>query len=187
MRKTLNYFLSFLVFSLFLNCSEPDDIYMGSKYLNVAKLIQVETAPSYNVNDLIYINASFSRYLPEEGFSDLLDIYKTSKTKEYSFSFTLEKKSAYGTWTAVNFGDKIVVSKGKLYKSYDDIAVCELNSLNEKYEFRAALPLLETGEFRLRVSNQLRPDYSSNSNIIIYISTTVDKVNEQGEYSFTVN
>lgn len=187
MRKTLNYFLSFLVFSLFLNCSEPDDIYMGPKYLNVAKLIQIETSPSYKVNDLIYINASFSKYLPEEGFSDLLDIYKTSKSKEYLFSFSLEKKSAYGTWSAVNFGDKIVVSKGKVYKSYDDLAVCELNPQNDKYEFRAGLPLLETGEFRLRVSNQLRPDYSNNSYITIYITTTVDKIDEQGQYSFTVN
>ncbi|WP_310558100.1 hypothetical protein [Flavobacterium sp.] len=176
-----------LSIALFFNCSEPDDIYMGSKDIKASNLIQIETLPSYKLNDLIYINSSFSRYLPEEGYDDLLDIYKTTKSNEYSFEFLLEKKSAYDTWTPINIGNKIVVNKGKSYTSNAAIGVCVFNPETNLYEFRAGIPLLETGEFRLRMSSNLYPVYTNSSYISVYIYTTISQVDNQGNYHFTVN
>jgi hypothetical protein len=186
MKKKLSFFLYIVVFGLFCNCGDPDDLYRDIKYLNVKNLIQIETANSYKLNDFLVINASFSRYLPEPRFTDLLDIYKTSRSTEYEFKFTLEKKSAYGTWTTINFGGKIVPSKGKTTGFYGNSGICVLNSQNERYEFRAGLPLLETGDFRLKVSNQISDGYSSNSPVSIYITTTIEALDTQGYYSFSV-
>ena len=175
-----------LFIALFLNCSEPDDIYMGSKSITASNLIQIETLPSYKVNNLIYINASFSRYLPEEGYDDLLDIFKTTESKEYAFEFILEKKSAYDTWTTIDIGNKIVVNNGKFYGINSNIGICVFNPENNKYEFRVGIPLLETGEFRLRMSTNLHPLDTNSSNISVHISTSINQVDKQGDYYFTV-
>lgn len=187
MKTFYQYLFGALFIGLFFNCSEPDEIYMGSKTITVPNLIQIETAASYKVNDFIYIISSFSRYLPEEGFNDLLDIYKTTKSTEYSFDFILEKKSAYGTWTTIDIGNKIVVSKGKKSVDYSDSAVCVFNPTENKYEFRAGIPLLESGEFRLRMGRNLRPNYSKTSYISVNIYTTVNQLNNDGVYNFIVN
>lgn len=176
-----------LSIALFLNCSEPDDIYMGSKDIKASNLIQIETLSSYKLNDLLYINASFSRYLREEGFEDLLDIYKTTQSKEYSFNFILEKKSAYDTWTTIDIGNKIVVNNGKFYGINSNIGICVFNPEYNKYEFRAGIPLLETGEFRLRMSSNLYPLDTNSSNISVNIYTTISQVDKQGDYYFRVN
>ncbi len=187
MKTIYKSIFGFLSIALFFNCSEPEDIYMGSKNIKASNLIQIETLPSYKLNDLVYINASFSRYLPEEGYTDLLDIYNTTKSKEYSFDFLLEKKSAYETWTPINIGNKIVVNKGKSYGINSNIGICVFNPESNKYEFRAGIPLLETGEFRLRISNNLYPLDTNSSNISVHIYTTISQVDDQGYYSFKVN
>jgi hypothetical protein len=187
MERICKYIFGILFISLFFNCSEPDEIYMGSKNITVSNLIQIETLPSYKLNDFIYINASFSRYLPEEGYDDLLDIYKTTKSNEYNFEFILEKKSAYDSWTPINIGSKIVVNKGKSYAYNSSIGVCVFNPETNKYEFRAGIPLLETGEFRVRIANNLYPVYTNSNHISVYIYTTINLADNQGNYSFTVN
>ena len=187
MKTVCNYIFGMLSIALFLNCSEPDDINMGSKEIKASNLIQIETLPSYKLNDLIYINSAFSRYLPEEGFEDLLDIYKTTQSKEYSFGFVLEKKSAYDTWTTIDIGNKIVVNKGRSYGINSNIGICIFNPESNKYEFRAGIPLLETGEFRLRISSYLYPLDTNSSNISVNIYTTINQVDSQGNYNFRVN
>ncbi len=127
MKTIFKSIFGILSIALFFNCSEPDDIYMGIKDIKASNLIQIETLSSYKLNDLIYSNASFSRYLPEEGFEDLLDIYKTTQSKEYSFNFILEKKSAYDTWTTIDIGNKIVVNNGKFYGINSNIGICVFN------------------------------------------------------------
>ena len=187
MKTIYKSIFGFLSIALFFNCSEPEDIYMGSKNIKASNLIQIETLPSYKLNDLVYINTSFSRYLPEDGYTDLLDIYTTTKSKEYSFEFILEKKSAYETWTPINIGNKIVVNKGKSYGINSNSGICVFNPESNKYEFKAGIPLLETGEFRLRISNNLYPLDTNSSYISVYIYTTISQVDDQGYYSFTVN
>jgi hypothetical protein len=187
MKTNCKYIFGILSIAFFLNCSEPDDIYMGSKNLKASNLIEIETLPTYKLNDLIYINSSFSKYLQEEGYDDLLDIYKTTKSNEYTFEFILEKKSAYDTWNTVNIGNKIIVNKGKSYANNVNIGVCVFNPETNLYEFRAGIPLLEIGEFRLRMAGNLYPVYTNSSYISVYIYTTINKVDNQGNYYFTVD
>lgn len=187
MKTITKYILGILSIALLFSCSEPDDIDMGSKKIQASNLIQIEAQPTNKLNDLIFVNASFSRFLPEEGYSDLLDIYKTTKSTEYTFEFILEKKSAYNTWTPLNIGSKIDVTKGKSYNTTTTTAVCVFNPVTNLYEFSAGIPLLETGEIRVRISNYLYPVYTSTSNIQVYIYTSISKLDDQGAFYFTIN
>lgn len=189
MKIAFKHLLALMSIGLFLNCSEPetDSIVDKSVEIRLENLIQIETVSSYKLNDLIYINSKFSRYLPEKGYKDLLDIYKTTKSNEYNFNFILEKKSAYGSWSQINFGDKIVVSKGKSYSSYSNVGICVLNTDTNQYEFRAGIPLLETGEFRINISTNLNPVFTNDTRIPVYISTTISAADLEGFYKFSVN
>jgi hypothetical protein len=187
MKKFLKYAVGYMSVLLLFHCSPPDDIDMGSKNVEANNLIQIETKPSYNVNDVLYINCSFSRYFPEKGYDTLLDIYKTTKSEEYSFIFNLEKKSAYGTWSAINVGKSLVVKKGKSNDYYGNAAICVLDQVTNKYEFRGGIPLLETGIYRINISSYLNPVYTNNSFIAVNILTTIENLDDQGYYNFSVN
>jgi hypothetical protein len=134
-----------------------------------------------------YINATFSRYLPESGYDSLLDIYKTTKSEKYIFRFSLEKKSAYNTWSAINIGENLIVEKGDSQMNYENSGICILNPLTNIYEFRGGISLLESGTFRIRISNDLLPIYNSNSFITVNIFTTIAMTDDQGYYNFTVD
>jgi outer membrane protein assembly factor BamE (lipoprotein component of BamABCDE complex) len=54
MKTAFKYLFGILGIFLFSSCSEPDEINMGSKNLNASNLIQIETAQSYKVNELLY-------------------------------------------------------------------------------------------------------------------------------------
>jgi hypothetical protein len=186
MKIFLKYTVSYMIVLLFLHCSPPDDINMGSKNIEVKHLIQIEAKSSYKVNDILYINCSFSRYLPEKGYDTLLDIYKTTKSEEYFFNFDLEKKSTYGTWSPITIGKHLVVEKGKLNEYYGNTAICILNKVTNQYEFRGGIPLLEPGIYRIHISGFLNSVYTNNSSIKVNILTTIKNSDNQGSYNFTV-
>jgi hypothetical protein len=187
MKKITNYWIATICILVLSGCSEPDEIARGSKKIEATNLIKIETLSSYHVNDLLYINASFSRYLPEKGFDTLLDIYKTTKSEEYGFNFYLEKKSTYGTWNVLDIGTNLLVQKGKYYPDYyGNLGICILDQVTNKYEFRGGIPLLEKGTYRINFTRQLYPLQSDNSVVYLTLMTTIENVDNQSNYNFTV-
>ncbi|MBC5838717.1 hypothetical protein [Flavobacterium muglaense] len=187
MKKILNYVTAFLSLIVLSSCGEPDEIVMGSKTITIDNAIQIEAKSSYQLNDVLYVNATFSRYLQEKGFDTLLDIYKSTSSDEYYFNFYLEKKSAYGTWSAIDLGEKLIIQKGKSSNYYGNTAICLLDQVTNLYEFRAGIPLLEKGTYRLNISKTIFPSYSNNSYIAVYIETTINGVDENGRFNFSVD
>lgn len=180
--------LVFLVFSTTSCWTDDDSGYFRSINLNVPNLIQIESQPNFNINDYIYFDVNFSRYLPEEGFTDLLDIYKTTDATKFSFSFTLYKKSAYNIYEPINFGDFYILEKGEIFSDHSSFGNAVYNSSNELYEFRAGIQLLETGEYKLEIDPYIYPNNSSNSNAI---NLSIFSINNQNDftnvYEFQVN
>mgnify|MGYP003624906699 FL=1 len=82
MKKILNYVTAFLSLIVLYSCGEPDEIVMGSKTITIDNAIQIEAKSSYQLNDVLYVKATFSRYLQEKGFDTLLDIYKSTSSDE---------------------------------------------------------------------------------------------------------
>ena len=182
--RLLKHFL-LAIFSLFFLTSttcESDYNDINVKNLNIPNLIEIEIHPVYNVNDILYINSSFSRYLPEAGYSTLLDIYKTTGSDRYGFSFNLEKKSAYNTWSNLDINSSLNIDKGEFQYG----AICVLNNVTNQYEFRAGIPLLEAGQYRLSFQPYLN-QYSYTNKLIVNINTTAADLDNEGFYNFTVN
>ncbi|NRT14856.1 hypothetical protein HNP99_001200 [Flavobacterium sp. 28A] len=187
MKKKINYLIAFLSLIVFSSCGEPEDIVMGSKTITIDNAIKIETKKSYQLNDVLYVNASFSRYLQETGFDTLLDIYKTTNSDEYYFSYYLEKKSAYGTWSTIDIGENLILEKGKLNSYYGNYCLCILDPVSNLYEFRVGIPLLEKGEYRLNIANIIAPSYADNSVLALYVATSINDVDENGYYNFSIN
>lgn len=161
-----------------------EDEPFATKEINVPDLIKIETKNNYVVNDSIHIDATFSRYLPESGFTNLLDIYKTSNSPKFSFSLSLEKKNSDDTWAIIN-PTIVKVNKGEyiLMASY---ATTILNLVNNNYESRVGFKLNEIGEYRIGVSKNLFQTENTQK-IRLNISSSNDKLDQNGYYIFTVN
>lgn len=184
--------IAILVLVILINsCTSRDD---SNEYrniqLNVENLVVFEEQPTYAINDYVYFNADFSRYLPENGYSDLLDIYKTTNANSFIFGFSLHKKNAYGNWSEIDFGDNYDVVKGNIIKDYGVSGISILNNSTNVYEFKSGIKLLESGEFKLEVSTYFIPyNQVSNNNKTVYLSlfSTNNTINYSNEYIFTVD
>lgn len=161
-------FLFFFVSS----CFSKDDYEPFSINLNVPNLISIDEQQSYYVGNLLYINANFSRYLPEPGFVELLDIYKTTKSDKFGFYFNFQRKNAYGGWSDINVYNALTIYKG--YKDVYGLAAV-LNTQNNTYELRFSIPLLETGTYRIRIPNEIRS--YNNKGVNLNITTTINSIN----------
>jgi len=178
-----------LIFTV--SCTNDYDPYYRNKTIKVPNLIHIETQTQYNLNDTLFVNVIFSRYLPEEGYIDLLDIYKTTLSDKFSFRYDLYKKTAYGNWAYYDVTGSLIVTKGVLY--YNDLASL-YNSNTKNYELRFGIPLKEIGEFKLILNHQLfSNEYGYNAKSVpLTIVTSVDNpgINvtyNNSEYFFQVN
>ena len=183
--RILKHFLLAIFGVIFLSSTSCENDYNDAnvKTLYISDLINIETQSNYNLNDVLYINSLFSRYLPEAGYSTLLDIYKTTGSDKYTFNFSLEKKSAYNTWSNLDVSTSIIIDKGEIYGNR---AICVLNNTTNQYEFRAGIPLLEAGQYRISIEPYLN-QYSYSNIVNVYIRTTVNDLDSEGYYNFTVN
>lgn len=140
-----------LVFSLvFLGCYSDDD---GDSFrfiqLEIEDAITLENESNYVVGDTIFFELKFSRYLEERGFSNLLDIYETTDSDEFSYSFGVLKFSSFTN----NFdriaidSDFIFIEKGIGFDGFSGTAAV-LNQEQNEYESRVGLILQEAGNFR---------------------------------------
>ena len=173
-------FLSILILFTAMQCENEPFAY---KTVYSEKLINIETKSNYIIYDSLFVNATFSRYIKETGFPNLLDVYKTSSSKAFNVNITIEKKNNNNMWEKLDIYANAVLIKGDL-DYYGKATV--LNPLNNYYEYKIAFPLLETGQFRMNVSETLRQsEYSEKIELTIF--TNIEELNEEGFYYFTVN
>ncbi len=168
-------------------CEDERESYY-SKTLNIPNIIDIENQINYQINDLIYFNAQFSRFLPEPGYTNPLDIFINNKSDRYYIGYSLEKKTAYNNWSYLDLNGNIIADKGEITNIS---AICVLNNTTNNYEFRGGIKLLETGNYRLNISTYLTPsnnfNYYNDKIIQIQIYTTVVDYVNSNTYEFTVN
>lgn len=192
MKKVIVFLLAS---TLFISCYSRDDDYnVKTVNLFVPNLIEYEAQTSYNINEYAYFDVSFSRYLPEQGYSDLLDILKTTNSDKFFVNFSLYKKDLYGNYNYLNFNNFYILEKGELNSSYYGAGFAVLNSATNKYEFRIGIQLLEAGEYRIRVDPNFTPLNKDNSSFFNTINLNIETtsnlssdININNEYDFTVN
>ena len=193
--KTIITLLAILQLIFLSSCMTVDDSDYLNKPIQVAikNLIVVETKSTYNTNDVLYFNVYVPRYIKEEKFVDLLDIFKTSNNNQIPIGFNLEKKTAYNTWSRINIGNNYILDKGQTSDVNYPFASCVLNNIDNLYEFRLGIKLLEQGEFKLNINEYLScyPDNNNNNDVGVNIITTYNINDSNGKpitaYNFTVN
>lgn len=189
--KKAKYLVMIMSLSLLLTSTTCEDDNFYDKSIKIDNLIDVETNPNYNVGDIIYVNSLFSRYLPEEGYSNFLDIYKTTGSNKFGFNISLFKKDASNDWILEDLSQTTLLDKGEIRFNtinnyYDKNCLPVLNTSNNNYEFRVGIKLLDPGEYELSINTILSPiDIKNKVNLEIF--TTIDGFNDDlnNDYSYT--
>ena len=193
--KTI-YFILILAISLFIttSCNTNDDNFYNTVYLNYPNVVIIDTPPSYQMNDYLRVKADFSRFVPEENQSTLLDIRKTTgNAAAFIFSYILEKKNSSNTWDLVIIPtNQLNIIKGDAISGSYVYGKCLYNAATEKYEYNVGVPLTAAGDYRLSFGYAFKSKNielisdSNGSNLLLHISTTTNNLNSEGYYLFTV-
>jgi hypothetical protein len=182
---------------LFSNCDTNDDGFYNNLYIDVPNLVTIQVQPTYNVGDYLYVNSDFSRYLPEVGQSELLDIYHTTDgATQFYFTYVIERKINATEWEVVSVNDNQldIIQGDALNDSFYVIGICQYNEIDQSYEYNVGFPLLTAGEYRFSFgynssstdSVELR-SVSSSENLILNINSIATNIDSNGFYYFNVN
>ena len=140
-----------LVFTyLLVGCTSRDDDFNNMVRLHIENAVEFENKNNYIVGDTIFFELNFSRYLKEDGYSNLLDIYETTGAEEFHYSFALNKFSDFSnSYTRVYIDPELIFDqKGTTFDQYSG-ATAVLNQEKNLYESKIGLILAEAGKFEL--------------------------------------
>jgi|GEM_PF-1442868 len=135
----------------FLGCYSGDDDYF-LRNVEVADAFVFENAGNYVVGDTIYIELNFSRYLKEENYANLLDIYETTGSEKFNYSLLFSKFSSFSnSFETIGIADEFLFAeKGEVLGISNEVKVV-LNGARTMYESRIGIVLAETGDFNFDV------------------------------------
>lgn len=196
MRK-LFYIVLFSSTFLFTNCDTNDDGFYQNVFFEANNLVSIQTQPIYTVGDKLYINADFSRYLPDTvNTATLLDIFQTTKgATQFAFTYVIERKINATDWEVVSVNDnQLDIIKGSAFNGTYVYGLCQYNPADETYEYNVGFPLLVAGNYRMSFgynsssANKVEiRSLSQPKNLIMNINSTISGLDSGGYYSFTVN
>ena len=192
--KKIHYMLLITVAILVSNCDTNDDGFYNNIFVDVPNLVTIDAHSNvYTVGEKLYINADFSRYLPN-GISTL-DAFHTTGANQFFFSYVIEKQTSTTTWEVVTVNDsQLDIVKGDAQNGSYIYGICEYNTTNEHYEYRVGFPLLAAGTYRMSFGYnsesvdkvELR-SLSPATRLVLNINSAITGLNSNGYYNFTVN
>ena len=174
------------------DCSNKDSEFYNDVFINTPDiLVNIVPSPTFDLGSYYAIDATFSKDVQEANQANVLDVYKTSGAKSFSFSFLIEKKNGNGDWELVSptlttlEGSAEVGDFAFAHSIYDD---------NSQYKFRTAVQLNDAGSFRLSFGYDgvpsktviLRSD-SFNNNLFVNLYSICADLDDSGYYYYTVN
>ncbi|MCX6185095.1 MAG: hypothetical protein NTX74_08715 [Flavobacterium sp.] len=196
MKKIPYISFALLSFVLLVACSNKDSEFFNEVTIQVPNQLVIDTQSSYTTQDTLWMHTAFSRYLPEENFTNLLDVYQSSgQAAGFQFAFILEKKATNGTWEFYALSANLIEELGDVQENdgyYTGLSV--YNETAKTYDFRSGLKLTEAGEYRINFGYEslinravILRSLSQANNLVVNIRSTVQALDASGYYSFTVN
>ncbi|CAM4127974.1 hypothetical protein ZORO111903_02265 [Zobellia roscoffensis] len=173
-KYTCFLFLGFLL----VGCLSDDIGYSSSNIsVQATNAFTLEEKVDYIVGDTLFFTQNFSRYLKEEGYNELLDVYETTKDEEFGYGFDLQQFSEFSnSYEAVYIDSEYIITTGANiadYYYYNNYGVAaQLNEAKDAYESKVGIVLVESGDFKLDFSNvyfRNEYDYYSNGKINLNI------------------
>lgn len=152
MKNIYKILVSVIGVFLFGCYSGNDDYKLVS--LRIQDAFAIENEGNYVVGDTIFFELNFSRYLPEPGYSNLLDIYESTDAIDFNYGFDLRKFSSLSNdyvYVAID-PSFVFAEKGKVFESFNQ-GTATLNEDQDRYESRVGIILVETGDFRFDFEN----------------------------------
>lgn len=182
MKKIKLFAIAILGTLSLISCNGDDEFY-NAAYVSVPDLITIDTPDTYTVGDNVSFHTDFSRYLQEDGFTELLDIYRTSQAESFEFAYRIEKETSPDVWTSVfNNEDEYSVA----------VAVYQPGTMTYKCDVSTLLN--STGNYRLgfgeSYTGTASTDIISNNpenETSVRITTNANNTDSEGYYHFTVN
>ncbi|MBC7524877.1 MAG: hypothetical protein H7239_10595 [Flavobacterium sp.] len=195
--KTLkNLFILSFIFLALSSCNTNDDQFYNIQYTAIPNLVQIETKPSYAVNDYIYVNATLNRLQNEAGQTTLLDLRKsTGNANSFNFTYLLEKRINASDWQIVSSTPtNTITTTGRFFSGDFYGAFADFDTVADAYKFRTGLKLESAGEYRISFgynssstnSVELLSE-SQGTNLFLSINSLLNNLNGSGFYVFTVN
>lgn len=196
MKKIPYMGFALLSFVLLVACSNKDSEFFNEVTIQVPNQLVIDTQSSYTTQDTLWMHTAFSRYLPEENFTNLLDVYQSSgQAAGFQFAFILEKKATNGTWEFYALSANLIEELGDVKENdgyYTGLSV--YNETAKTYDFRSGLKLTEIGEYRINFGYEslinravILRSLSQANNLVVNIRSTVQALDASGYYLFTVN
>lgn len=197
MKKRFALFLLVLAASLFSGCNTNDDTFYNDVFVNSPNLLRIEASlVGYHAGDRIYVSSSIDRLLDVDQHAHLLDIRKsTGGADRFNFSYVLERKINATDWEIVNVDPaSIDVVSGSITGGSFYYAGAVYSALTDSYEFRAGIPLMAPGEYRLSFGYnstetqaiEIRSESTGNNLFLNIISDEANNLLDQYGY-FTFN
>ncbi len=151
--------LGILTFSL-IACYR-DDGYYRNVQVELQNAVTFQEKEIYQIGDTLYFDVGFSRYVEEQGYSNLLDIYATTKETKYGYNFWLSKFSAQsGGYNTISINLSSTLFNGKVLDSNYYDFYSELDTEKEEYVSQIGIVLKEEGDYTLEVSGLHGYDYN---------------------------
>jgi hypothetical protein len=191
--KKIHYIVLIVMALLVSNCDTNDDGFYNNVFVDIPNLVSIEAHSStYTVGEKLYIDADFSRYLSDGA---LLDIYQSTGSTQFAFSYVIEKQISATEWEVVTVNDsQLDIVKGDAQNGSYVYGICEYNATDETYEYRVGFPLLSTGTYRMSFGyNSDSPDkvelrsLSPATRLILNINSLITGLDANGYYNFAVN
>ncbi len=172
---------------LLVGCYSGDDDDGRYVFLTTEDALTIDNQENYVVGDTIFFEVKFSRYLKEEGFDNLLDIYESTDAEEFRYSFGLGKFSNFSDdYENINIAsDYLLAEKGTVYRGFYNEAQAVLNREKTQYESRIGIILAETGDFRFDFGYLGIYSESDYDNVIIEIQNNIDPDSLMMDFSVT--
>ncbi len=197
--KKLHTFLLLTVSGLFFTgCDTNDNTFYNDVFVSSPDLVTIEASlAGYHVGDKIYLHANIDRLLDVDNHTNLLDIRKSSGYADrFNFSYVLEKRTTGNDWEVVNIDPSAIdVTDGSILSGSFYYAGAIYSAATDSYNFRAGIPLLSAGDYRLSFGYnssetqviEIRSESVNNNLFVNLISDESNNlINSNGYYPFTV-
>ncbi|MRI01947.1 hypothetical protein GH721_15495 [Kriegella sp. EG-1] len=142
----------------FIGCFSYDDNGFEDIRLTIEDSFIFENTRDYKVGDTVIFELKFSRYMEEEGYINLLDLYETTNEKQFGYSFGVSKYSDFSKrFESLTIDPQFLIAQQSdsfnyySYHNHNTIAI--LNEAQDAYISKVGIIMVENGRFKLDFEN----------------------------------
>ena len=152
--KALKFLMISALAAGFYGCYSDDDGYSRDVHLSLTDAVRFDGQNEYVVGDTLFFEIRFSRYLEEDGYDTLLDVFETTGSEEFRYGFGISKYSEFTDafeWIEVDGQFVIGVGPNSPSYGYNTEMVARLDAAQKEYTSRVGVILPEAGRFKIEL------------------------------------